>query len=260
MAARSGDLLAGVLGDFPSLTLAQLDEAALLSRFDDKFVVDGAVLPAVLAAATGCYRVLEVAGVRLSTYDSQYYDTPGLDLYLAHHHRRPRRLKVRRRHYIESRTSFFEIKKKTPDGRSTKTRAALPPLSDSWLQPGPVGLLHTETGMRICDIVPTVRTLYRRATLVNRNAAERATIDIELRFEAGDRAVELPGTVVVEIKRPRGTTPSPVLGALRRAGCRPLALSKYCVGVALLAPGVQRNAFRPILRRLPTRHLTERGA
>ena len=109
------------------ITLEEMDGVKLLNRIDSKYLTDEATLVAILSdAAAAGYRVLETGGARISPYDSVYFDTPGLRMFLDHHNRRLRRQKVRTRAYLNSGDAFLEIKKKTNKGRTRKKRTGIP--------------------------------------------------------------------------------------------------------------------------------------
>ncbi len=93
------------------ITLDEMDTIKLMNRIDSKFVTNEDVLLAILrdAHAEG-YRALVVEGKKVSPYDSMYYDTPDLRMFLDHHNKRMVRQKVRTRVYVSSGQTFLEIK------------------------------------------------------------------------------------------------------------------------------------------------------
>ncbi|XQF91528.1 VTC domain-containing protein (plasmid) [Pseudoalteromonas espejiana] len=56
-----------------------------MNRVDSKFMLPLSFLPELLTHIQGQYRVLDIQGKRLFSYYNQYFDTPELDLYKAHH-------------------------------------------------------------------------------------------------------------------------------------------------------------------------------
>ena len=109
---------------FRSIGLDEMDGIRLMNRVDTKFVTTDAMLEEILLRAESEYRVLEIDGIRMSAYDTLYYDTADLEMYMAHHNRRLRRYKVRTRTYLNSGESFLEIKRKNNRGRTKKKRYA----------------------------------------------------------------------------------------------------------------------------------------
>jgi hypothetical protein len=53
-----------------------------------------------------------------------YFDTPALLFYQQHHRDKRSRFKVRKRLYNLTNTAFLEVKEKTNQGRTIKTRAS----------------------------------------------------------------------------------------------------------------------------------------
>lgn len=108
---------------------------------------------------------------------------------------------------------------------------------------------HPAGSALVPALVPSLVTDYRRATLLDAVAGSRLTIDVDLRFYAGhgaDTRVRSE-TVVIETKSAAG--PGRVDTVLRRLGVRPVSVSKYCVGIALLHPELPANPWNRLLRR-----------
>ncbi|MGO3485578.1 MAG: VTC domain-containing protein, partial [Cellulosimicrobium funkei] len=100
--------------------------AALLTRVDRKYVlpVDDAVAVLDALARTTAARVLEIDGTRSAAYESVYFDTPDLASFRLTATRRRRRFKVRTRTYLDSGTSFLEVKTRAARGTTFKQRVA----------------------------------------------------------------------------------------------------------------------------------------
>ena len=98
------------LEGFTPVTLEEMDGVKLLNRIDTKYLTNEATLRKVLedASAAG-YRALMADGAKLTPYNTVYYDTPALKMFLDHHNRRLVRQKVRTRVYVNSALSFLEI-------------------------------------------------------------------------------------------------------------------------------------------------------
>lgn len=113
-----------VVAALPPIGLDELVErAGLLTRLDRKYMLPVADLPFVLAGLDDDVRVLEMGGgQREFGYRSVYFDTPGMDGYLAAARRRRRRFKLRIRTYLDSGQHFFEIKTRGPRGTTVKQR------------------------------------------------------------------------------------------------------------------------------------------
>ncbi len=250
------------LSALPAVTLADLDaEAALQTRVDRKYVVPLACLPAVLAELPDGTRALEIGGERALRYASQYFDTPALHSYLGAAHGRRRRFKVRARTYVDSGTSFLEVK--TRGGRAATVKDRVP-VAGSALDDAAVGYaaeMLADAGIpdarRLAEsLEPVLTTRYRRATLLLPGEAggdpSRGTVDIDLRWcdvqQPGDSGrLTLPATAIVETKS--GCRAGALDRALWRHGHRPASISKYGTGLAALRPGLPRNKWHRTLTR-----------
>ena len=88
-----------------------MESVKLMNRIDTKYTVPMSVLPAILQAAQEDYYAQEIDGKRIATYDTMYYDTATLDMYIRHHDRQLTRQKIRVRQYVDSDLTFLEIKR-----------------------------------------------------------------------------------------------------------------------------------------------------
>jgi hypothetical protein len=231
------------------IPLADVGSAELLDRLDRKYLVPVESALTALRQAQG-YRVLEVSGHRLGRYRTQYYDTADLALYHAHHSGQLPRSKVRIRSYLDSGARYLEVKRRTNRGRTEKSRSPLPESeADLLARIEQVGSTGLDAGLATRPLSEALSVDFTRLTLVAVDAAERVTVDVGVTLSRRGAVRSIPGVAVVEIKQ-RETGPSQFAEVLRSLGFREGALSKYCMGIALLEPAAKRNRFQPVLRRL----------
>lgn len=235
-----------VLETFEPITLEEMDRVKLMDRTDLKFNFNISKLPALLEQVKDHYRVLEVAGTRMSRYETLYYDTPGFGLFHQHHNGKTNRYKIRLRRYVESDLNFFEIKYKNNKGRTQKSRVKKKDLDPSITE-------HTEkffrdkTGMAPAEVEPKLWVNYTRVTLVNRFEEERLTIDLDLEVRRDGESTSFEGLVIVEAKQAKPTD-TPFVKLLKQMHIRQGGTSKYCLAVSKLVPNVKKNNFKPALR------------
>lgn len=235
-----------------------MDGVKLMNRIDTKYVVPMAILPELLRMAQEEYFVQQIAGKRTGEYDTTYYDTEDLEMYIRHHDRQLVRQKIRVREYVDSRLYFLEVKRKNNRGRTKKKRISLPSTS---ITPDMIGqgkepirvddFLAAKSWYRFEQISPRLRTTFTRITLVNKQKTERLTIDFNLSFtnlRSGVR-VTYPEMVIVELKRD-GNVCSPMLNIMLELRIKPLKISKYCIGTALTTPEVKQNRFKAKIHKL----------
>lgn len=245
-------VLAAAVSGLPPLALDDvLATAELQTRMDRKYVVPIGLFATVLEETGHDLSVLEIDGRRVFHYESVYFDTPDLTAYHQHAHGRRRRVKVRTRAYLDSGQCLLEFKSVGPRGETVKERHPLPLASRHRLDAAALALARDSVGQCIATdrLERVLTTVYRRATLVDPARGARVTCDVALEFcdGADHRAGPMEDIVVLESKSTGSETP--IDRTLRRLGRRPVSLSKYCVGMAVLDPRLPANRWNRELRR-----------
>ena len=234
-----------ILATFETISLAEMDNVALMNRTDKKFVFRHVDLLAFLKQIKNDYRVLEVNKKRISKYETLYYDTIGFDLYHAHQRGKPSRYKIRSRRYVESDLNFFEIKFKTNKGRTIKNRVKQSFISGLIDQEAEV-LLKSKTSLFPEKLEAKLWTNFSRVTLVNKNSPERVTIDIDLKFKNELSDASVSNLIIAEVKQD-SSVHSPFLNLMKKYHVREGSMSKYCYGVINLFNRIKHNSFKPNL-------------
>lgn len=253
-----------ILQSFEPISLAQMEGVKLMNRIDTKYAVSVAVLPLILTAAKADYYVQEIDGKRIATYDTMYYDTESLDMYLRHHDRQLVRQKIRVRQYVDSNLTFLEIKRKSNKGRTSKKRIVVPGFTFTADTPSVIkhkrkedeavtvaSFIDTKSRYEWSEISPHLRTLFHRITLVNKAKTERLTIDLDLVWNnvVSGETKTLEDLVIIELKRD-GNVPSKMTHIMLDLRIHPLKISKYCIGTALTTPNIKKNRFKSKIRKI----------
>lgn len=229
------------------IDLAGLEEgAALQTRRDRKYVVPvGDVDRIVDAVSRGDTRVLEIGARRAFRYESCYLDTPELVSYLDAARRRRRRFKVRTRRYLDDGATFLELKTRDVRGFTAKHRIATD--VHGGLTAEGRRFLRSLSAIPVDPrrLEPTLRTRYRRVTLLGAGTA-RMTIDTDLHWSApGGGRLAVPDIAIVETK---SVGPPTVFDRrLWECGHRPTKISKYGTGLAALHPALPANKWHRVL-------------
>lgn len=241
------------LASIPPIGLDEMDSIKLMNRVDTKFVTSVDVLSRILEMAAGQYRVLVTEGQRLSAYDTLYFDTADRSMYLAHQNGHLTRQKVRVRTYMNSGTTFLEIKRKNNRGRTKKKRMEIPreEFTDFSSDAEAAAFLAEKSWFEASQLSPATYTRFRRITLVNNAKTERLTIDMELNFENARTGLSasLPDAVIIELKQD-GLCWSPMREILAELRVKPLRVSKYCIGTALTDPEIKKSRFLLKIRKI----------
>ena len=234
---------------FDPVSLGEMDAVKLMNRTDTKFVFHTSKLKDLLRLSMDQYRLLQIGELRAFQYNSLYYDTENLDLYLAHHNGARPRFKVRFREYVDTDTIFLEVKKKTNKNRTRKCRIEVEKtemkLSDKFIE-----FIEDQAPLQASLLTPALWTLFRRITLVGKNSPERITIDYELSFRQGDQEKSLPFLTICEVKRDSFAGYSALIKILNELSIHPGNSSKYCLGTVLLKNHIKYNRFKTNLLKL----------
>lgn len=240
--------LNALLKRFEPISLQEMDSVRLMNRTDTKFMVSRAQLEDMLRRLGSNYRILEVEGVRLSRYQTLYYDTTDFRCYRQHHNGKRNRFKIRKREYVESQLSFLEYKEKTNKGRTIKSRIKLGSIAESIDEKENAFIDERTREHR--EYEPKLWNSFGRITLVDTSAGERLTIDTDIMFQFENRSAGIPELVIIEVKRDEQSGASEVLRQLKHQLVRPESMSKYCLGVALLYPEMKSNNFKQKLLKI----------
>ena len=233
------------------ITLDEMKAVKLMNRVDTKFLITSDQLLAILNGIHNHYYAQEVEGKRLSAYDTVYYDTPDLMMYIIHHNRHLVRDKVRVRTYVDSQLTFCEVKHKTNKGRTKKKRIEVQPGIDVTIDPVASAFLTERQPYPVESLSPNLETVFDRFTLVNDEKTERLTIDCNVTFNnlVSNNSASLDSLAIMELKQD-GRAHSMLKEVLSDLRIKPYKISKYCIGTAMTRPEVKQNRFKKKLRRI----------
>ena len=219
-----------------------MDKAKLMDRTDTKFTFSLDNLLKVLEEVKDNYKVLEIENCRMSTYQTLYYDTADLSLYLKHHAGKLNRYKIRHRTYVESKLGFLEVKFKNNKGRTIKERIKKQDVPKEW-ELDTSEFLSKKTPFNPEMLVPNIWVNYKRITLVNNENAERVTIDTNLEFVSKNFTEQMTNLVIAEVKQDKKAA-SYFIGIMKKLRIREGSISKYCMGVAVTNKTIKKNNFK----------------
>ncbi|CAL2089842.1 polyphosphate polymerase domain-containing protein [Tenacibaculum sp. 190524A02b] len=235
--------------DFDTITLDQIEEVNLMNRVDLKYYFHLENFQTILRKLNNHYFILTIDKRKVFDYKTLYFDTPAKDFYLAHHNNKLTRLKIRKRTYVNTNTSFSEIKFKTNKGRTIKKRIE----SDDrkYLSNVDKEFINQNTLWNSDDLTPSLLNEFNRITLVNKNFKERCTIDLNICFRANNKTFSLDNIVVLEIKIDgRNTLNTPLIKILKLASIKQASFSKYCIGMCITNTNLKYNRFKHQLKTL----------
>lgn len=230
-----------------SITLEEMDSVKLMNRIDRKYTLNKLALPEILDKVRDEYRILVVEGYRLNDYRTVYFDTEEFELYARHVTKRKNRYKVRQREYLSSNQVFLEIKQKTNNGHTIKTRVEANHFTEIFDRQKEIGVSLADEWMQL---EAKLWNNFTRITLVSRTNQERVTIDTDITVSSPNGYRSLGNIAVAEIKTSSAGTHSRITEILKSRRYHAQSFSKYAVGVALLYDNVKKNSMKPLLLRL----------
>ncbi|HLO58325.1 MAG TPA: polyphosphate polymerase domain-containing protein [Bacteroidales bacterium] len=233
------DTVTDLVREFKPVSLSEMDQVKLMDRIDSKFVLPFCTLPAILQCLSSGYYVLTIKEMKAFNYQTDYFDTPGLNMYFDHHNGRPNRYKVRQREYVESAIKFIEVKFKNNKGRVKKERIQIHTNDQDF-----GSFVKNATPYHPDDLSIILTNRFNRFTLVDYNFSERVTVDFNLVFNDNTNKVRLTDLVIIEVKQSKASRQSLIFKALRQYGLHPESFSKYCLGVSLLNRTPKINNFK----------------
>lgn len=242
---------------FDPITLTEMDGVKLMNRTDTKFLLPLSHLPSLLDYLYGSYRLLEVNGHRLCTYETLYFDTPDLRFYNDHQRGRMNRYKIRQRHYLQSNLLFTEVKLKNNKGRTIKERIRCQIPATMEILDGGESQLDDESRQFVGQRIPTSSDVlrpvlwvgYKRLTFVSEASAERLTLDVNLSYRTKTGESDYSQVVIAELKQDTRRA-SAFTSLMKQKRIRQGGLSKYCLGMVSLYYPIKHNRFKQKLLHL----------
>ncbi|WP_246169367.1 VTC domain-containing protein [Actinotalea subterranea] len=180
-----------LIEQLPAIDLERVQALAdLQTRVDRKYVLTTAVLDRLAQATLADAAVLTIDGRTAFGYESVYFDTPDLLTHRAAAHERRRRYKVRTRTYLDSGTCVLELKTRGARDETVKRRVPHPVDRRAELTADDVDALREWLGVQapVDELRPSLRTTYRRCTVVDVASGARLTVDSDLRLAAPEPA------------------------------------------------------------------------
>ena len=113
---------------FAPISLEGLNgKAEMMSRIDNKFVVEAPVLQGLVPELAKAFDILDIENQRSFTYATRYFDDEGKSAYFEHHQGVRKGFKVRVRRYLDAGLCFLEVKVKGQRGMTEKYRMPYDP-------------------------------------------------------------------------------------------------------------------------------------
>lgn len=197
------------LKTFWTLNLTELNAtASYLKRIDTKYLLTWKELSNILDDLKNDFQILEIKWTKIFSYDNVYMDTPEYLFYNQHQDKKKTRTKVRTRYYTDSNLAFFEYKQKE-NWITSKYRYEFPAEEHGFMTKWKNRFFEwvwqsLYLGDKAPKITPSIKTTYKRITLVCKDWSERLTIDFDIKTlnlrDKNSSEVDLKNLVIVECK------------------------------------------------------------
>ena len=243
------NIITDVITKFDTIALEESGKVKFLKRCDFKFVASYKELEKILDDIKDSYYVMTIDSQRSQAYTTTYFDTDNNYFYMCHHSGKNNRLKIRKREYMNTGECFFEIKRKSLSGHTTKKRITTTTETDEAINEEESMFMNKHIKIDLAQIKPVINTTFTRITLVSKLFNERVTIDLNLSFKNNeDKVLNTDNISIIEVKCNKHTGNTTVRKALKDNNVRPGGFSKYCIGRAALDKTLKRNKFKRKLK------------
>ena len=201
------------------------------------------MLPELLDALSESYYILDIEGVRQFSIENHYFDTEHYLLFIDHVNGKKNRYKIRFRTYVESNTSYMEIKHKNNKKKVNKYREPQDKFEEKingnfkylTFEKTSINPEHLELKLKVC---------YQRITLLHKSMPEKLTLDYDLYFKNSVNDNDLRNLAIAEVKYPKKNQNSQFSEVIGEYGIKPDSFSKYCIGTVLTVPDVKYNRLK----------------
>jgi len=136
----------------------------------------------------------------------------------------------------------MEVKRKTNTGRTIKSRSKTTGF-ELQLAQEQENFFRTKSGHTDGKWKFATKINFHRITLVSFDPPERMTFDLDLTFMNHQESKALNNLIVAEVKQ-GSKAPSHFIHAMKQRHIHPFSISKYCLGLSMLNPGLKQNLFK----------------
>lgn len=242
---------------FSSISLDQLNATmSLMERIDVKYITSLKEFIPLIKHFKQDFYVLSIKWNSCFDYDNVYMDTSDLQFYDQHEFKNPQRTKIRSRHYVDANLTYFEFKQKEWD-LTRKMRYKSTSHGDI-NDENRSFISNIFTSLQWSDpdyqLIPTIKTTYKRITLCSKYSDERVTIDFDIvlyDMTSWRAPIALDDIMIVESKSVSEKCRSQVLmkkfGVAKAQWC-----SKYCLWLYYHQKVTQRSSFVKTIKVIDT--------
>lgn len=226
------------LKDFKIISLEGLNSSAsFLKRLEKKYLLNSKQFLRLLPELKKNYNILEINWRRVFNYDNVYMDTENYLFYEQHQNWIDSRVKARTRFYVDSNLAYFEFKHKI-NWVTNKYRYEFPAhehwFITKWKKRFFDWVWQSIYNIAAPDLTPSLKTKYKRITMVSKKWDERLTFDFEVNVQdlrkIDSQNIELKNLIIIESKSLKQISTADRI--MEKNGIQQYKhCSKYCLGI-----------------------------
>lgn len=235
---------------FKRVSSGDLPPVRLRRRNTVKYIIPCDKLPEFLDTMKVDFSLVEREGEILRRTELQYFDTPVFSFYRDHINGKLNRIKIRSRRVNLENVHVLEVWKRKNKGEMVKKCYPADSLGGLILQRPKLGKYFPDSDTP--ELVPALDCRFDRLTFIRKDGRERITLDVGLTFmNPGDedRVISFSEVAILEVRRKKYVK-SFLSQWLKTTGFRKSNISKYCLGISRIYPGLKSNTYKSVLRNI----------
>jgi hypothetical protein len=244
---RDGRLCTELSG-FPLISSGEQDPIRFKRRYSEKYMISRVLFNQLLPGLAEHFGLFMLSGNKYQSVELTYYDTPDFRFFLDHVNGKYSRIKFRVRDQADTNSKVLEVYRRKNRGKIIKDRI----IFTDWqhdikgthcLEP------YFSDGL-VPELFPVLNMKYERFSLLRNDFGERIIVDGSLEFNSPDytlRDATFDHLIFLEVRRKREEK-SLLQEMLKAGNVRTSNISKYCLGITRIRPGLKYNACKPVLR------------
>jgi len=248
------DNISDIFQKFQKVSLKEISSVSFQKRTDTKYVFHNEKLSDIFSDLINDYKALDSGDGIGQEYQTLYYDTDGYEMYVSHHNGLRDRFKIRCRKYMSTGEIFLELKTKNNKNITKKKRIAISSLGIDKADNKQRSFIENNTPFSIDKLHATLRSSFRRVTLVNKEIAERVTFDFDFTLLSPEGEInskvqkQTANLCIAELKRDRNSGEMHFQKLLKKNKIYPNGFSKYCIGLSFVLSDIKNNSFKPVMQ------------
>jgi hypothetical protein len=180
-----------------------------------------------------------------------YFDTPNNRFFTDAHNTKRNRYNVCYRHYIESDTTFLEVKYLNKKGIRKRKKLKINSIKSNLNDEELLFLKKVMPGKLIKKLQPRLSINYKRITLIDKNSRDKIILDTDIEYLYNDLEFKSMNLTYCKITQEKAAKNCDFLKSLKNFGVREEQINKYVFGMSIFGErksNYYKNKIKKILR------------